>query len=145
VAIIIRVDPRTGLCYIPKSIRGEGFTGDIELLTSALTVILIRPGTTLVDISESLQLICQDIALRTQHERNGHAESKKLPMEIKNSPAPRWPLFVKFSRAWLSQETGYSKGYLCRVATGKIPLSRPFIERVCFRLGESEAELFSVG
>ncbi len=151
VAIIIRVDPRTGLCYIPKSIRGEGFTGDIELLTSALTVILIRPGMTLADISESLQLICRDILLRTQYESDVNAkiknrgQSRKLPVERDSSPAPRWPLFVKFSRAWLSQETGYSKGYLCHVATGKIALSRSFIDRVCFRLNESEQELFSLG
>jgi len=55
---------------------------------------------------------------------------------------PQHPLFVKYNRAWLNKVTGYSKGYLCRVATGKIPLSRPFIERVCFKLGQPEEELF---
>jgi len=52
------------------------------------------------------------------------------------------PLFRKYRREWLSEVTGYSKGYLCRVATGKIPLSRSFIERVCFKLEQPEAELF---
>ncbi|MBA7685506.1 hypothetical protein ES703_93931 [subsurface metagenome] len=52
------------------------------------------------------------------------------------------PLFIKYRREWLSQATGYSKGYLCRVATGKIPLSHSFIERVCFKLKKPEAELF---
>ncbi len=52
------------------------------------------------------------------------------------------PLFIKYRRAWLSQVTGYSKGYLCRVATGKIPLSRSFTERVCFKLQQPETELF---
>jgi len=52
------------------------------------------------------------------------------------------PLFLKYTRAWLHEVTGYSKGYLCRVATGKIPLSRSFMERVCFKLDQPEEELF---
>ena len=52
------------------------------------------------------------------------------------------PLFIKYRRHWLHELTGYSKGYLCRVATGRIPLSRSFIERVCFKLNQPEAELF---
>ncbi|MBA7637669.1 hypothetical protein ES703_45315 [subsurface metagenome] len=52
------------------------------------------------------------------------------------------PLFHKYTRDWLHEVTGYSKGYLCRVATGKIPLSRSFIERVCFTLKQPEEELF---
>lgn len=52
------------------------------------------------------------------------------------------PLFIKYRREWLCEVTGYSKGYLSRVATGRIPLSRSFIERVCFRLKKPEGELF---
>ena len=55
---------------------------------------------------------------------------------------PQHPLFIKYNRDWLHQVTGFSKGYLCRVATGKVPLSRSFVDRVCFKLGESETELF---
>lgn len=55
---------------------------------------------------------------------------------------PQHPLFTKYKRDWLHEVTGYSKGYLCRVATGKIPLSRSFIERVCFKLNRPENELF---
>ncbi|MBA7616924.1 hypothetical protein ES703_24226 [subsurface metagenome] len=52
------------------------------------------------------------------------------------------PLFIKYTREWLHQVTGFSKGYLCRVATGKTPLSRSFIERVCFKLNQPKEELF---
>jgi len=55
------------------------------------------------------------------------------------------PLFIKFTRSYLNQKTGFSKGYLSRVATGRLPLSRSFIERVCFKLGESEESLFLPG
>jgi len=53
------------------------------------------------------------------------------------------PLFIIYKRDWLHKTTGYSKGYLSRVATGKIPLSRPFIERVCYKLNMREHDLFS--
>ena len=56
---------------------------------------------------------------------------------------PRQPLFTKYTRDWLHEVTGFSKGYLCRVATGKVPLSRSFIDRVCWKLQLPEAELFS--
>lgn len=52
------------------------------------------------------------------------------------------PVFLKYRRDWLHKATGYSLGYLCRVATGKVPPSRPFIERVCFTVGLPEIELF---
>lgn len=51
-------------------------------------------------------------------------------------------LFKKYRREWLHQVTGFSLGYLSRLATGKAPLSRSFIERVCFMLKKSEPELF---
>lgn len=148
--VIVRIDPKNGQTYLPRHIREGGFTGECEVLESTFTITFIKPGTNLRDVDQSLQLVRQDIALRTQYERNGdvkmknRGQSRKLPVERDSSPAPRWPLFVKFSRAWLSQETGYSKGYLCHVATGKIALSRSFIDRVCFRLNESEQELFSL-
>ncbi len=52
------------------------------------------------------------------------------------------PLFFKYTRQWLHKVTGYSKGHLCRMATGRMPLSRAFIERVCYRLRQPEEELF---
>ncbi len=52
------------------------------------------------------------------------------------------PLFLTYTRDWLHRQTGFSKGYLCRVATGKVSLSQSFIERVCFKLGLPAEELF---
>jgi len=55
---------------------------------------------------------------------------------------PQHPLFIKYRRDWLHEVTGYSKGYLSRVATGKVALTRSFIERVCYMLNQPEEELF---
>jgi len=52
------------------------------------------------------------------------------------------PIFGIYKRRYLSKVTGYSVGYLCRMATGGQPLNRSFIERVCFTLKRPEEELF---
>ena len=52
------------------------------------------------------------------------------------------PVFKKYTRNWLHDMTGYSKIYLCRVASGNVPLSRSFIDRVSFKLGEPAEDLF---
>lgn len=52
------------------------------------------------------------------------------------------PVFLKYRRTWLSEATGYSRGYLCRVATGKIPLTQYFIERVAYSLRQHPTDLF---
>jgi len=55
---------------------------------------------------------------------------------------PVHPLFIKYKRDWLHKVTGYSVAYLSRVATGKTALSGSFIQRVCLKLNQPEAELF---
>jgi len=52
------------------------------------------------------------------------------------------PLFAKYTRAYISEMTGYSKAYLSRVFRGRTPLSRYFIERVSYSLREHPADLF---
>ncbi len=52
------------------------------------------------------------------------------------------PVFRKYTRDWLHDMTGYSKIYLCRVASGNVPLSRSFIDRVSFKLNETAEDLF---
>ena len=52
------------------------------------------------------------------------------------------PVFRKYKSEWLHEVTGYSKIYLLRVASGNVPLSRSFIERVSFKLNKPAEELF---
>lgn len=53
------------------------------------------------------------------------------------------PIFAKYTRQWLHEVTGYAKGYLCRMAIGRSPLTRAFIERVSLKLNQPEEELFN--
>lgn len=52
------------------------------------------------------------------------------------------PVFKKYRTDWLHEKTGYSKVYLLRVASGNVPLSRAFVERVSFALTEPADQLF---
>lgn len=146
--LTIRVDPKTGKNYLPRHIRDEGFVGKVEVLVNALTVTFIRPGSDLADVDSSLDLVKRDIALRRGRKVKGaikmeRKEPERLPTrQAELALAGPHPVFTKYTRAWLNKVTGYSLGYLCRVATGKIPLSRSFIERVSFALREHEESLF---
>ncbi len=137
------------MAYFPKGIRREGFIGKIDGFPNALTFTLIKPGATLSDVARSLKIIQDDIALRRRQEINTNPkiedeEPAKAPTKRGEiAPTRCHPLFFRYSRAWLSAATGYSKGYLSRIATGRLPLSHLFIERVCSALNQTESELFS--
>lgn len=45
----------------------------------------------------------------------------------------------------MHQSTGFSLNYLCKIATGRTPLTRSFIERVSHKLNQAEEELFLIG
>jgi len=62
----LRVDKKTGMAYVPKEIRQEGFIGEIQGLPNALTFTLIKPGTKLTDVERSLKIILRDIRLRRE-------------------------------------------------------------------------------
>jgi len=149
--IKIKIDPRSGSSYFPKEVRQEGFVGEVEGLVSALTLTLMKPRAGLADIEKGLEIVLQDVHLRIQHEEDAKLKteegrvSRNLPAGQRESASgKRHPVFVMYSRDWLHGVTHYSLRYLCRMATGKVPVSRSFKERACFKLGRPEGELFLV-
>jgi len=60
----IRVDRKTGFAYIPKDIRDDGFVGDLDCQPNALTLTLIKPGTTPQQLEHSIEIILDDIRLK---------------------------------------------------------------------------------
>jgi len=73
----IRIDKKTGFAYIPKNIRDEGFEGDVETITNALTLTILKPGVSSESAIKSLQIVLKDLQLRIEHEK-----------EKVNKPAP---------------------------------------------------------
>lgn len=144
--ITIKVDPRTGQNYWPREIRREGFVGEVQGLSNALTVIFMKPGASMSEVAKSLRIIQQDIRLRREQAAGDSTTTRYLAASAQTegqvARRPLHPLFIKYKRDWLAQVTGFSKAYLCRVATGRSPLSRSFIDRVCFKLNRPPSELF---
>ena len=52
------------------------------------------------------------------------------------------PIFLQYRRDYIAKVTGYSLGYLSRMATGKGKVSPGFIARACLALRRNERELF---
>ena len=76
---------------------------------------------------------------------SGEVEDRELGLpteEVAVTQGGPHPIFFKYTRSWLHELTGYSKGYICRVATGKLPVSRLFMAKAAIALGEPEAALF---
>ena len=64
----IRINRKSGLTYIPKNIREEGYVDDVEFRPNAITLTLIKPGATDEQIKRSLRHLLRDIELREDYE-----------------------------------------------------------------------------
>lgn len=60
----IKVDNNSGLGYFPKEIRDEGFVGELEGFPNAVTLTLLKPGTTWEQARDSLKIMLRDLDLR---------------------------------------------------------------------------------
>lgn len=65
----ISIGEKTGITYIPKDLREEGFVGKVDGFPNALTLILVKPGASLADIERSLRILLQNIRLRKGQEQ----------------------------------------------------------------------------
>ena len=63
---VIKVDRRTGMTYLPKALRAEGFVGQIRGLPDTFTFTLVKPGTNLSCLEKSLQIVLDSIKLRRE-------------------------------------------------------------------------------
>ena len=97
------------------------------------------------ELRNNLGIIRDAINLRMvsdEEKRKSKGEEPHSKPTAVQERGSRYPLFNQFSRKWLTEVLGYSEGYLCRIATGGKPLSKSFIARRCYRLKETELELF---
>lgn len=63
---VIRVDEKTGMAYLPKALRAEGFIGEVRGLPDTFTFTLVKPGTNLSCIEKSLRIVLDSIKLRRE-------------------------------------------------------------------------------
>ena len=60
----IKVNPKTGVFYVPKDLLGDGFKGEMDALSNAITFTIIHPKANLERVKESLEIMLRDIDLR---------------------------------------------------------------------------------
>ena len=61
----IRIDKKTGFAYIPKDIRDEGYSGNVEIMSNSSALVIFNPGTTTETIVKSLRIMQQDLQLHS--------------------------------------------------------------------------------
>jgi len=64
----VRINPKTGVLYIPKELLNDGFRGDVDALSNAMTFTIIHPSADLEKVKESLEITLRDIELRLKRE-----------------------------------------------------------------------------
>ena len=74
----IKINPKTGITYIPGGVRKEGFVGEVESFPNAITLTLVRPGSTLDDVEESLENVLRDIRIRKKYQKVENANKEPV-------------------------------------------------------------------
>lgn len=64
----IRVNPNTGVLYMPKDLLDDGFKGEMDALSNAMTFTIVHPEADLERVKESLKIMLRDIDLRLKRE-----------------------------------------------------------------------------
>ena len=57
------------LAYIPLNLREEGYIGEVETISNAATVTMLKPGAPLAEVRKSLEIVLLDLDLRIDRER----------------------------------------------------------------------------
>jgi hypothetical protein len=60
----IKVNPKTGVFYVPKDLLDDGFKGEMDALVNSMTFTIIHPQANLERVKKSLQILIEDIDLR---------------------------------------------------------------------------------
>ena len=55
---------QAGYAYLPKDLRDEGYSGELDTLQNHLTLVLFKPGSDLESRKESLELLVSDLELQ---------------------------------------------------------------------------------
>ena len=64
----IKVNAKTGVLYMPKHLLNDGFKGEMNALTNAMTFTVIHPKADFQAVKQSLQILIDDIEMRLKRE-----------------------------------------------------------------------------
>jgi len=66
----------TGHAYLGKAVADDGYVGEVEAQFNAVTITLIKPGTSDEDIIRSLEITIQDVRLRAGQGNKANKEGE---------------------------------------------------------------------
>lgn len=64
----LRINPKTHLVCIPRSMIEQGMVGNVDAFANAITLTIVSPGASLEDVRTSLETVIRDINLRLKIE-----------------------------------------------------------------------------
>ena len=70
--IKVKINPKTGVVYLPKSVVEDGFEGEVEVYGAGSVIVIPHPDADVATIKESMSLVARDIELTaSRHSRRG--------------------------------------------------------------------------
>ena len=61
--IKIKINPKTRVAYLPKSVIEEGFKGEVDVYGAGSVIVIPHPNADAATINESISLVARDIEL----------------------------------------------------------------------------------
>jgi len=74
VRIKIKINPKTGVVYLPKSVIEDGFKGEVDVYGAGSVLVIPHPDADAATIKKSMSLVARDIELTpgTRPRRGAH-------------------------------------------------------------------------
>ena len=72
--IKIKINPKTRVLYLPKSMVEDGFRGEVDAFGAGSVIVITHPDADVMAIKESITLVAKDIELtpRSRSRRSTH-------------------------------------------------------------------------
>lgn len=61
--IKVKINPKTRVVYLPKSVIEEGFEGEVDVYGAGSVIVIPHPSADAATINESMSLVARDIEL----------------------------------------------------------------------------------
>lgn len=68
----VRINPKTGVFYMPKELLRDGFKGDVDVFSNSITFTIVHPNADLQKVKESFDITLRDIELRLRRKNSNN-------------------------------------------------------------------------
>ena len=79
--ITIKINPKTGVVYLPREMVEDGFKGEVDVFGAGSVLVITHPDADVMAIKKSIILVVKDIEL-TPHSRSRRSAHLLKSQEI---------------------------------------------------------------